>query len=187
MAGIPDAGYSTITAAGGSVMINPDGSGESLSSKGLTIDIALRDGNNLPIANFPFQDFWLSDNGVVVVDNGATSPLINLCQGGSVADADTDAAGLTTMSGVISGGGWTLGGTSVYVSGTAIAGGDGPDLGIDINSPDNNGDRLVDLIDIGNFASDLLSYRYRSDLVFSGVIDLSDVGRFAANIGKVCP
>lgn len=178
MAGIPDAGYSSVLGGAGTLMIAPNGQGETLAQFTQTIDVNVRDGNDLPIANFPAQDVWLDDAG---------SGDINLCQGGSVADADTDANGDTTISGTASGGGWTTNGMSVYVSGVAITGGDGPTISLDVNSPDINGDRIVDLIDVGLFASDLLAYQFRSDLVFSGVIDLSDVGRFASFINAACP
>jgi hypothetical protein len=115
---------------------------------------------------------------------------INLCQGGSTADANTDINGDTTISGTLNGGGWVQSGMAVYVSGNAITGGTGAPFGLDINSPDINGDRIVDLIDIGLFASDLLVYAFRSDFVNPNVpplvIDLSDIGRFAAFIGVEC-
>jgi hypothetical protein len=178
MAGIPDAGNSTVAGGGGTLMIAPNGNGETIASHSTTIDVHIADGNGLAIANFPAQDIWFDDAG---------TGDINLCQGGSTADADTDANGDTEISGTLTGGGWTKDGMSVFVSGVAITGGSGPIISTDVNSPDINGDRIVDLIDVGSFAADLLAYQFRSDLVFSGVIDLSDVGRFASFINASCP
>lgn len=183
MAGIPDADNSTVSSAGGRIMICPLGDGITLAEDGATVDVNVRDGNNAAIANFPGQDIWLDDAG---------TDEINLCQGGSTADANTDANGDTTISGTLAGGGWTVSGMSVYISGIAVTTLGVPDvLGIDINSPDISGNRSVALEDVGTFAADLLAYDFRSDLVPNDpnppAIDLSDVGRFAAHIGHACP
>lgn len=183
MAGIPDADNSTASSAGGQLMICPAGDGTTLAADGATISVTVRDGNNAPIANYPGQDVWPDDAG---------TGDINLCQGGATADANTDAGGNTTISGTFAGGGWTQSGLSVYISGIAITTAGVPDVyAIDVNSPDINGDRQVSLPDVGIFAGDLLAYQFRSDLVPNDpdppAIDLSDVGRFAAHIGHVCP
>jgi hypothetical protein len=123
---------------------------------------------------------WLDDIG-----NGD----INLCQSGSTADAATNSAGFTTISGIISGGGWTQAGASAYVSGVAITGGNGPVLSIDFNSPDINGDRIVDLGDIGLFQIDVQppNNAFRSDYTHDGIVDLGDIGLFSIWIDDVCP
>lgn len=60
--------------------------------------------------------------------------------------------------------------------------------GLAINSPDINGDLLVDLSDIAAFTQDLGgAYHHRSDFVHDGVIDLSDVAVMAAALGASCP
>jgi hypothetical protein len=183
MAGIPDADNSTVASAGGRIMICPLGDGITLAEVGGTIDVNVRDGNNAPIANYPGQDVWADDSG---------TNDINLCQGGSGADANTDVNGDTTISGTLGGGGWTLSGLSVYISGIVVTTLGVPDvLAIDVNSPDISGNRSVALEDVGTFAADLLAYHFRSDLVPNDpnppAIDLSDVGRFAAHIGHACP
>ncbi len=182
MAGVPDAGWSEVSSAGGVVTITPAGNGQSLLSRGAGIDLTVRDANGLAIAGYPFQDMWLDDNG---------SNDINLCQGGSTADADTDANGFTTITGIIRGGGWTQAGMSVYVSGIAITlnndGTGGTTLNIDVNSPDIQGDRVVDLSDISLFTGDLVTFHFRSDYNHDGIVDLSDISLFSSWIDEVCP
>lgn len=189
MAGIPDAENSTISSAGGRIMICPLGDGITLAEVGGTVSVHVADGNNAAVANYPGQDIWLDDAG---------TDHINLCQGGSTADANTDASGNTTISGTLAGGGWTGRGTratgnmAVYISGIVVTTGGLPDeLDIDVNSPDISANRSVALEDVGTFAADLLAYNFRSDLVPNDpnpdAIDLSDVGRFAAHIGHACP
>lgn len=180
-AGVPDPGQSEVSTAGGSVTITPAGSGQTLLQRGCDVSLTVRDVNGLPIPNYPAQDIWLDD---------AATGDINLCQGGSAADADTDANGATTISGALAGGGYTQAGMSVFVSGVALTttvGGTDPVLSIDVNSPDITGDRIVNLSDVGLFATDLTAYNFRSDYTHDGNVNLSDVGLFAQWIGEVCP
>ena len=134
------------------------------------------------VANFPFEDLWLEAPGVV------------MCVGGANADGNTDADGWFTFSGRFNGGGWTdanLGtpGLQVMVSGIAL-----DDQFVQIrphilvNSPDVNGDGMVNMADIPPFADDYYgAYAFRSDFQWDGVINLSDVTRFAASLGESCP
>lgn len=182
MAGVPDAGMSSVVTAGGSVTITPAGNGQSLLSRGAGMDVTVKDANGLAIPGYPFQDIWTDDNG---------SGDINLCQGGSTADADTDASGFTTITGLISGGGYTQAGMSVYVSGVALTlnddGTGGTSISLDVNSPDINGDRTVDLSDIALFSGDLVAYDFRSDYNHDSTVDLSDIALFSGWISEVCP
>lgn len=182
MAGVPDAGQSEVSTAGGSVTITPAGNGQTLLSRGAGIDVTVRDANGLAIPAYPAQDIWVDDNG---------SGDINLCQGGSTADADTDENGFTTITGLISGGGYTQLGMSVYVSGVALTlnpdGTGGTSFSLDVNSPDINGDRIVDLSDIALFSGDLVAFNFRSDYNHDTVVDLSDIALFSGWIGEVCP
>jgi hypothetical protein len=175
-AGIPDDTLSTATSAGGTVLVTPAGTGDTLGSKGATISVNVQDVNGVAIAGYPFQDIWADDIG-----NGDVA----LCQGGSVADANTDASGNTTISGAIAGGGSTQAGMKVYLAGTPLA---GAALAINVNSPDITGDLKVDLADIGQFATDFSgAYDFRSDFVADGVINLADVGQLGLHNGEVCP
>ena len=175
-AGIPDDTNSTATSAAGAVLVLPDGTGGALSDAGLTISVNVRDSNNDPIAGYPFQDIWVDDAG-----NGD----ISLCQGGSVADGNTDSNGDTTISGALAAGGHTQAGLQVYLAGTPLA---GPTLGIDVVSCDITGDLAVNLSDIGEFGTDFSgAYNFRSDFTADGVVNLSDVGELGIANGAVCP
>lgn len=180
MAGVPDPGASTVYTNGGEATLTPGGLAQSLATYGVTVTVTVRDGSGLAIPAFPAADIWLDDIG-----NGD----INLCQSGSTADAQTDGAGFTTISGVMAGGGWTQSGMSVYVSGVAVTGGSGPVLNIDLNSPDITRDRIVDLGDISLFQSDVLppNNAFRSDYTHDGIVDLGDISLFSSWIGDSCP
>lgn len=175
VAGVPDDTASTATAAAGTILITPAGTGTTLASVGSTVTVTVSDGVN-PIAGYPFQDVYLDD---------FVAGEISLCQGGSVADANTNASGVTTISGAIAGGGFTQNGMQVYLAGTPLA---GPALPISAVSCDINGDLKVDLADIGDFAVDFNgAYNFRSDFVFDGLINLADIGELAIHNGEVCP
>jgi hypothetical protein len=179
-AGIPDDTYSTAASNSGTILVTPGGLGNTLASRNVTINVVVKDINDAVIAGYPFQDIWVDDTG-----NGD----ISLCQGGSVADANTDASGATTISGAIAGGGWTQSGLSVYLAGTQIIGGANSGiLAIEVNSCDISGDLVVNLVDIGEFAIDFGgSYAFRSDFQADGIINLADVGELGIHNGEVCP
>jgi hypothetical protein len=167
--------------------ITPGGAAPSLASYNVVVTVTVRDGNNLPIPAYPAQDIWLDDNG---------SADINLCQSGGTADAATDGAGFTTISGVLRGGGATQSGMAVYVSGVAVEGPNGTpgvakSLAIDVNSPDMNKDRAVDLSDIALFAAALQPPHngFAADFTHDtpNNVDLSDIALFSSWIGDSCP
>jgi hypothetical protein len=152
-----------------------------LADAGATITVVVRDQSGIPIPNYPFQDVWVGHPG----DNS-----IALCQGGSTADNNTDAAGATTISGVVSGGGYSST-TKVYINGTPLA---GAALTISMNSPDITGDLAVNTLDFGTFGTDFgftdpdPSYNFRSDYVFDSKVDLLDFGLFGeAFQNEACP
>jgi hypothetical protein len=184
MAGIPDPNNSTAQSGAGCVDITPGGNGPTLASDGLTIFVSVNDGSpapGLPIPGYPFQDIWWDDSG--------TGDLA-MCQGGSVADANTGALGNTTISGSAAGGGWTLSLCRVYLAGVAVLGGPTSGLlSLDVNSPDINGDLIVNLVDLGAFSQDFNNpaYQFRSDFTCDGLENLADVGRFAIHNSEVCP
>ena len=121
-------------------------------------------------------------------------PMGTLCPGGSTADASTDAAGQTTFSGSVNGGGQSdrVGneGTQVMIAGFPI---NQPNIGMLFNSPDINGDLDVTLSDIVFFTQDFFAYNdfaiydYRSDFNFDDAITLSDVVFLAQGQGANCP
>ena len=66
---------------------------------------------------------------------------------------------------------------SQYITPTLIA-----------NSPDIDGNLIVNLGDLGLFADNFFGeYDFRSDFYWDGVLNLSDVGRMATTFGEVCP
>jgi hypothetical protein len=177
LAGIPDATNSTAASASGCIDITPAGNGPSLGNEGLTISVHVADLANTAIPGYPFQDIWWDDIG-----NGDLS----MCQGGSVADANTNGTGDTTISGAAAGGGQTQAGVQVYLAGVPL---NGAALLIDVNSPDETGDLVVNLSDIQEFSIDFNNppYDFRSDFTCDGVENLSDVSALAIHNSESCP
>ena len=190
--GVPDMENSWVTMSGVepgdyAVMFNVNnGGGASFpgarNSEGqvdATITLYLRDGNNDPIVNFPSEDMWL--------DPYFYGPSGYICQGGTNADAVSDANGVTLWDNPLRTGGWSEGPTVVMVSGSPLLSGD---LNMGHNSPDINGDGVVNLTDVALFAADFydnVNYWFRSDFHYDGLINLSDVGKLAQFIGAACP
>lgn len=160
----------------GVAVISPGGTAPSLASQGLTIFIQVFDCEGLPLPNFPAVDIWVSDLG---------TGELSICQNGSIADADTDAEGRTTIAGAISGGGYTTTGVQVYLSGNAV-GPPGP-LPVDFISPDYDGDLVVDIVDFIAFAADFGTGATRSDFTSDGTVGLSDFAAFGIYFGDTCP
>jgi hypothetical protein len=186
-AGVPDLGLSTASLAGGAagqIVISPSGNGPTLLSKNATITVTVLDPLSNPIAGYPAADINLDDNG----NDG-----LNICPTGSNADANTDGSGVTTFTGSIAGGGSTQAGLQVYLGGNALA---GPVLAIDVNSPDIDGDRDVDLLDFGAFGPLYLagvggsydfSVDFNDDAPNPAAINLLDLGVFGQFYLDVCP
>jgi hypothetical protein len=179
-AGIPDDTLSTVSSGSGTLLVTPQGTGQTLAAQGVTIFLTVRDTGGAPINLYPFQDMWVDDSG-----DGS----IALCQGGSLADGSTNTAGATTFSGAFSAGGFTQAGLQVYLAGTPVVGGGSNGvLAIDVNSPDITGDLRVNLADVGEFGIDFGgAYNFRSDFQSDGVINLADVGELGIHNGEVCP
>lgn len=182
-AGIPDETVSTASSAAGCLRITPNGFGETLSSKGLTVTVTVLDGNGDPIAGYPFQDVGLADNA-----GGAD---ISLCTSGWVSAANTNASGVTTVTGSGFGGGSTQGGMRATVAGVRITGSIA--LDIDVVSCDMDGDLDVDLVDLSSVPNGFAArfqngvYNFQSDFNCDGVENLLDVTKFAIDNGTVCP
>ena len=156
-------------------LISPDGTGPRLDAIGVSVTVQILDNAGFPIAGYPFQDVWLDDGG---------SGAISLCQGGSVADANTNVDGITTFSSSMSGGGWTEDGLWVYIAGIPYAG----PIDLTVVSPDIDGDLGVGLPDVSLFADDYVNgYQVRTDFAPNGILDLADVGAFALHLGAQCP
>lgn len=146
-----------------------------------TIQLLLRNANNDPIGSFPAEDMW-------ILPTPDAAGNFFACTNGTVADADTDAAGRTQWQNPLNAGGFTDGAadvTQVYISGAALV---GPGLDVQYNSADITGDGNVNLSDIGLFSQDFYgTYNFRSDFVFDGTLNLSDIGLLAQGNGASCP
>jgi hypothetical protein len=175
-AGVPDATLSSASSAGsGTLLLRPNGAGNTLGAIGCTVTVTVLDATGTPIAGYPFQDIYLDDPG---------TGEITLCQGGSTADTNTNASGVALITGAIAGGGWTQNGLQVYLAGVGI----GSALPINANSPDINGDLTVNLGDVGDFSADFGGpYNFRSDFQFDLFVNLGDVGTLSEALGDVCP
>jgi len=188
-AGVPDLNLSTAGRAyigpETAVMFNvPNGGGSAFTAAGIlggavdaTVSLTLLDGAGAPIANFPAADSWL-----VSADGGLVP-----CVGGTISDANTDAAGLTHWANPLAAGGSSQALTVVMVSGAALTSSAG--IAISHNSPDINGDGAVNLSDLSGFAADFFgnTTNFRSDFLFDGTVNLSDLSIFAGTLGAACP
>jgi hypothetical protein len=176
----------------------PDGSGrpfaEAFAFGGFTadatIELLLLDAwppNGVPIVQFPGEDLWLQGSlgNLAACFGGA----------GAVADHDTDADGRTWWRLPLEAGGRIDPDAGEVLQvvmngdavGTGLVHGVVP-TNLRMNSADLNGDGLVNLSDAGLFAGDLGGpYAYRSDFVWDGAVNLSDAGLMALALGRNCP
>ncbi len=187
--GIPDINHSfAVCAHGGTEPVTilnfPDGSGSSFlearDQNGVllnaTITLVVLDGSSVPVVNFPFEDMWLQS------EDGGMVP----CVGGTIADANTDMNGMTQWVYPLRAGGASQAPCQVLINGDAIV--NPPGLPVAFNSPDIDGDGLVNLGDVALFSHDFFGgYDFRSDFHRDGVINLSDVSRLAQSFGVSCP
>ena len=175
-----------------SIFILPGGAGPPLSEAmyfggqpaNARIELVVVDFVWNPFDNFPHEDIWLAPE---------TSTHL-VCPGGPGshfdADVDTNVEGETYFENPLNGGGWTEGPIWVYLLGDQAAtpeGVDFPPLPLRFNSADINADGVVGLPDLGQFATDFFGeYQYRSDFLWDGVLNLSDVGMLAFGMGALC-
>lgn len=193
MAGVPDLQLSTASTAAGvgvtPVMYNlPNGLGSTFANArstggvvNATITLTVLDGGGVPVANFSANDMWLEKE--IVADTGN----FIACTGGTTADLNTNASGVTTWAAPLRAGGWSTSKTLVVINGAALTSNTG--LVLRHNSADINGSGQANLSDIPLFASDFSggTNAFRSDLQFDGFVNLSDIPRLASGIGAVCP
>ncbi len=175
-----------------SVVIAPDGSGRPLSQAyaygGVIEDgtislrvISVETGD--PIWNYPNEDVWLlvgqgSQGTVTGCNNGVFNP-----------DDPSDSDGRMWFSEPLRGGGWSIQGGVFYLNGEPARDPQGalfPVLEYQINSPDINGDLVVDITDIALFVQGLGNYHYRFDYNFDGFVGLSDIALFTQSLGSEC-
>jgi hypothetical protein len=185
--GIVEPCSSSATSAGGCYLVSPQGDGDRLDASGATISVVVRDNAGAPIPGIPAADFWLI---------GCNDPGLVLCGGSGAINADsaTNALGQTTISGQLAAGGCDSVGVLVVVQGVIIE--DVLDncnpncLPIIAVSPDINGDLVVDLVDLSEFAKSYTSppkqYLFCKDYNCDGYIDLVDFSLFSQHYLDQC-
>ena len=166
------------------LLVVPDGSGNTFNQASLpfggqadaTITLLLKGADNDPIAHFPFEDMWLESRDAGLVP----------CRGGTTADANTDAAGITTWATPLHAGGHSQSLMDVIVNGSLLE--MAPGLDLSFNSPDINGDLTVNLTDVQIFSGDFFdSDDFRSDFHRDGDVNISDLAVMARALGAGCP
>jgi hypothetical protein len=181
----PDPALSTVVAnppEGGIWFMCPAGDGQSHPGLTAVVEVTLVDATGTPIFDYPFQD--------ISVD-GSVPDELHLCPGGLTADANTDLSGFTTISGPPAGGGGTSEGLAVLLSGIPLG---APAVPILVNSPDLNGDGLVNLTDLAIASLDWRGVTqqqnpipFRVDFLPDDELNLMDVVLFARHRDHVCP
>lgn len=161
----------------------PDGTGSAFTqaqiyNDGTTIDatitLVLMDAAGYVITHFPSEDMWLesADGGLVP------------CIAGTTADFNTDMNGETSWVSPLHAGGHSMSSCVVYINGMALC--QSP-FQMYFNSPDVNGDGVVNLADLNLFAVGFFyQFEFHFDFFPDGYLNLSDIGRFAASIGASC-
>jgi len=178
-----------------SILIAPDGSGmrfeEARDFEGNLVDATIRvqvmgydeHGPLGVIYQYPAEDIWLQ--AAEDYSHGCGTPYV------TIADGPTDEEGWTTFSQAPRGGGWTRGEMRVVIGGESSSSSpyDIPALPLAFNSPDIDANGRVNLTDIAIFCADMEASDtpYRSDLVWDGVIDISDIAVFTSFVGATCP
>jgi hypothetical protein len=157
------------------ITICPDGDGETFASKGILIEVFVKNSSGAKMVGVPAAE--------VVLFNSA----LCICVNGNIADADTDQDGRTTFTGTIEGGG-CVESLDVYASGLYIATTD-----IKTNSPDAMPATpcYVDAADLSGLAARLgvpANYSICFDYNESGgpTINAADLSAFAAHLGHAC-
>lgn len=189
--GIVDPCESTASSAAGVHFVCPQGDGDALSSAGLTISVTIEDNTGAGIPGIPAADFWLI----------GCNDLIVLCGGsGSInATAATDANGMTTIAGDITGSGCDTG-VRVVCQGIILGNGACAPLclAIQVRSPDQRSpvgatpDGQVTLADLAFFGTSYQSppkpYFACHDFVGGpfGTITLGDFAKFGAHFNHIC-
>jgi len=172
------------------LLVHPDGSGPDFTAArtewGETVDVSitliLRDNLDDPIAGYPAEDLYLvSEDGGLV-----------LCNGGSIADRNTDSLGMTQWTQPLAAGGASQAEAVVMANGSPVWALESR-VPLQFNSPDMNGDLVVNLSDLQQFAVAFFESRnnhssdFRADFQRDGQINLADLARFAPAFGTACP
>ena len=167
-----------------SVLICPAGDGRPLSEAmtfgggvmDATVEMIMRDSGGHPIAGFPSEDIWLEGPG------------LQFAIAGSTADIHTQTYGYTEWALPLGGGGSM---ESAQMYGTINSNpvfGENPLPFIRFNSPDMNGDLVINLVDVSLFAQVYLGgYSYSADFYWDGLLNMVDVAILAQHYGHDNP
>lgn len=168
------------------LLVVPDGSGPGLTAArtinrqavdATVVVHAIEDGFGWPLVGSPRDQWSLGWDGAGVA----------ACTDGLAPDHDTLADGSTAWSAPLRAGGHSHGLARPYWLTQPMLANAG--LALQVNSPDLNGDLVVDLIDVTQFAQDYAggAYQFRSDLSYDGVVNLSDIIPMVQHYGARCP
>ena len=158
---VPDPTQCDVQVAAGTALITPLGSGDSLSSLGLTITVTIRDAFGIPIQGVANTRITLESLSAGLI----------FCPGDNHPLGATNLDGETIFAAPLVGGGFAQD-LRVFVDGFEIP----VPMALDVNGPDNTMDDQVNLSDLGNIASDIGSgvLTFRSDLLRDNLLDLAD-------------
>lgn len=167
------------------LLVVPDGSGPPLSQarlhNGSLIDRVLHlqafDDLGTPVYQLE-PDHWT----LAWQDGG-----VHACGGTLQPDRTTGADGMTEWALPLRAGGYSRSLVRVTWHGQPLLTNNG--LVLQVNSPDLNGDLVVDLLDVTLFAQDYFAddYRFRSDLHADGDVNISDIVPMVQHLGARCP
>ena len=152
-----------------------------------TIEVTVRDGAGVEIANYPNEDIWIEcPSAPNPVGDPDTSVGLMACTGGAIADQSTDVNGYTFFQAPKFAGGQSYGPTRVVINGNGLSN----TVDVSYNSTDIDGDGVVNLIDLQAFTADFFSdpiYHFRSDFFYDSKVNLIDLPIMARTYGSICP
>ena len=152
-----------------------------------TIEVIVRDGSGTAIANYPAEDIWIECPAAPnPVGDPDTAVGLQACIGGAIADQSTDVTGYTLFQNPKFMGGQSFGDTRVVINGNGLLN----TVNVSYNSPDVDGDGVVNLVDLQAFTADFFDapvYHYRSDFFYDGIVNLIDLPQMAKFYGSICP
>lgn len=177
---------STVTTAGGVLLVCPAGDGPTLASIGATVSVTiLYCSPPVPLASLPPQDIWIQSLPV-------SDP--RFCNGhgyqASAADGPTDASGQTTISGSVAACGYFDDPLYVFAGGVLLNSQDGCDqpLPLIMVSPDINADHIVDIVDLSMFGPVFSGGGTDPRMDYNGdaQVDIVDFSLFGAHFLHAC-
>lgn len=179
VADIPSLEFSTATidagAQGGVLYNRINGAGYAFTQAHLpggavvngTITLHLVNYLGQPLPNHAAEDFWLTS-----ASTGLVFPAL-----GTIADAPTNASGITVWQQPLNAGGCSLSsGVVVRVEGDPL---NQPAINFHFISADINGDLLVNLSDLALFSGSFGTYNGCADLFYDGAMNLTDLALFS--------